>query len=142
VSLWTHIGVCLDDSPGSGAALAEAQRVRAEGPGRLSLLHVVFGVQEEDTDVQKAGDWLDGLAAGVPGAEAVLLVNLGTASGAVCSWASETGVDLLVASAHRGWRERAMLGSFAGDLARHSPCSVLLVRPPQEQPATAEGPAG
>ena len=60
----------------------------------------------------------------------MLLVNLGQAAAAATSWAEDARADLIVASAHRGVRERLMLGSFAGHLARHAPCPVLLVRPP------------
>ena len=38
-----------------------------------------------------------------------------------------------MASASRGMFDRVLLGSFAGFLARHSPCSVLLTRPPVVQ---------
>jgi nucleotide-binding universal stress UspA family protein len=48
---------------------------------------------------------------------------------AVCDWAAEADVDLVVAAAHRGLVQRMLLGSFAAYLAHHSPCTILLVRP-------------
>jgi nucleotide-binding universal stress UspA family protein len=135
MSLWTHIAVCVDDSPGSSAALDEARRLRDAGADRLSLVHVAYGTPGAPSpEVERARDWLDETARTVDGGEPVLLVNLGRAAGAVSSWAWERDIDLLVASAHRGLRERAMLGSFASYLAHHSPCAVLLVRPPREAP--------
>jgi nucleotide-binding universal stress UspA family protein len=38
----------------------------------------------------------------------------------------------MVAATHRGLVERALLGSFAGYLAHHAPCSVFLVPPEQD----------
>jgi Universal stress protein family len=40
-SPYPHIACCLDESDGSARALAEARRLRALGPGRLSLVHVL-----------------------------------------------------------------------------------------------------
>ena len=37
---YAHVACCIDDSPASMRALAEARRLRALGPGRLSLVHV------------------------------------------------------------------------------------------------------
>jgi nucleotide-binding universal stress UspA family protein len=59
---------------------------------------------------------------------------------AACSWAEDHDADLIVAAAHRGFVDRVLLGSFAGFLAHHSPCPVLLVRPPHV--ATADEPSG
>jgi nucleotide-binding universal stress UspA family protein len=49
---------------------------------------------------------------------------------AACHYLAEAGIDLLVAAAHRGLVDRAMLGGFAAYVAYHAPCSVLLVHPP------------
>ncbi|HSJ73798.1 MAG TPA: universal stress protein, partial [Miltoncostaeaceae bacterium] len=48
---------------------------------------------------------------------------------AACKYAADAGIDLLVAAAHRGLVERAMLGGFAAYVAYHAPCPVLLVHP-------------
>jgi nucleotide-binding universal stress UspA family protein len=140
---YAHIACCIEDSDASRLALAEARRLRALGPGRLSLVHVapiplVYapgapGVWTPDpndiAEVERA--WLDGVAADVPGAEPVALD--GYPPEAVCDWAAEAGVDLLVAAAHRGLVQRMLLGSFAGYLAHHAPCTILLVRPVTER---------
>jgi nucleotide-binding universal stress UspA family protein len=122
---WGHIACAIDNSEASAAALREAARLRVLGPGRLSVVHVSAGPPHDAATAPPA--WLDSAAAEA-GGHPVLLVNLGVAASAVCEWAAEARVDLLVASAHRGVRDRILLGSFAGHLARHAPCSVLLVR--------------
>lgn len=134
---YAHVACCIDDSEASMRALAEARRLRALGPGRLSLVHVAPRALIEDpvpgggpgaprdiaTDQR---DWLVATAAAVPGAEAVPLT--GVAADTAVAWAREAGPDLIVAAAHRGALERALLGSFAGHLAREAPCPALLTR--------------
>jgi len=139
MNTYRHIACCIDDSGASAKALAEAVRLRSTfGPGRLSIVHVapfprVFasgpGAMVVDcfSLVESAREWLDERAAMVPGAEAVLLE--GPPPGVVCEWAKGEAVDLLIAGTHRGPLERMLLGSFAGHLVRHAPCSVLLTRP-------------
>ncbi len=135
---YAHIACCVDDSEGSRLALAEARRLRELGDGRLTLVHVAtagvmfVGAPEAPvTDVVGAvgasREWLVELAAGVPGADAVLLE--GDPPSAVVEWARDEHPDLIVAASSRGFIERLLLGSFATHLARHAPCSVLLVRP-------------
>jgi nucleotide-binding universal stress UspA family protein len=148
-SPYPHIACCVDDSEGSDRAVAEAVRLRATGPGRLSLVFVApvplvytgLGTEfvPDPADLSEASRrWLEGRAARVPDAEPVLLN--GYPPSAVCDWAAESGCDLLVAAAHRGRVERMLLGSFAGYLAYHAPCPVLLVRP--GVPAPGEGGRG
>jgi len=139
---YAHIACCVEGSAASELALAEARRLRDLGPGRLTLVHVATagvtfagGPETPIADVvgalESSRRWLADFAARVPGAEAVLLE--GAPPGAVVAWAKESGPDLLVAAAHRGLLERLLLGSFATHLARHAPCSVLLVRPSGDQ---------
>jgi nucleotide-binding universal stress UspA family protein len=134
---YRHIAVCMDDSPGSDRALAEAIRLRALGPGRLSVLHAaqwpiaagagagVVPDMQPIFDVERR--WLDERVAGIEGAEPVFLI--GYAPMVVRDWALAHDCDLLVASAHRGVIARIALGSFASTLAYNAPCPVLLVRP-------------
>lgn len=133
---YAHIACCLDASPGSDRALAEAIRLREFGPGRLSLVHATrlpwvsgfAGAAPDPQDVLNADrTWLAERAAGAPGSEVVLLE--GVAAPTVCDWAGQEGVNLIVAGAHRGLLQRVALGSFAGYLTHHAPCAVLLVRP-------------
>jgi nucleotide-binding universal stress UspA family protein len=134
---YPHIACCIDDSPASMRALGEARRLRALGPGRLSLVHVSpRALIHEPAGGGPAGaprdiahddrEWLAAIAAGVPGADAVPLEGLPPET--AVAWARGAHPDLIVASAHRGPLERAMLGSFAGHLAREAPCPVLLTR--------------
>jgi universal stress protein E len=134
---YAHIACCIDDSDGSMEALAAARELRRLAPGRLSLVHVaprpLLYQRDRDGNLvpdprdlwEEEGAWLRSQARA--GEEPVLLE--GDPAGAVCDWARETDVDLLVAAAHRTRLERVLLGSFAGHLAHHAPCTVLLVRP-------------
>lgn len=137
--LFPHIACCIDDSAASDRALAEARRLRALGPGRLSLVHVApwplglhggaGGWVPEVAELEKgAREWLAVRAAEVPEAEQVILC--GHPAATVCDWAEREHPDLIVVATHRGTLARALLGSFASFLAQHSPCPVLLVRPP------------
>lgn len=122
----------------SQSVLDEAVRLRALGPGRLSIVHVLdwglfFGSSAglAAIDMSRisadADAWLDGVVAATPRAEKVFLE--GYPPTAVCDWAATADVDLLIASSSRGLVDRVLLGSFAGYLTRHAPCSVLLTRP-------------
>ncbi len=138
---YEHIAVCVEhQSEMSIKSLDAARRLRAFGPGRLTLVHVLLqpvvypalpgsGVQTWMPNPleyrEAAEEWLTGMAQ--PGEERVVLE--GYAPEAACRWAGEAGVDLIVAAAHRGLVDRMLLGSFAGYLVRHAPCPVLLVRP-------------
>jgi nucleotide-binding universal stress UspA family protein len=133
---YAHIACCMDDSPGSERALEEARRLRGFRTGRLTIVHVApapiiygesLGLPPEDEIADVASAWLTETARGIDGADPVLLS--GHAGSAACAWASQAGVDLLVAGAHRGRLARLALGSFASYVAYHAPCPVLLVRP-------------
>ncbi len=68
----------------------------------------------------------------MPGADGVVLE--GNPSDAVCAWAAEAGVDLLIVAPHHGAFARAVHGEFAGRVTYAAPCPVLMVRR-----ASAEG---
>ncbi len=138
--LFEHIAVGVDNSDASREALATAWRLREAlgGRPRLTLVHVIASpvvvaghgamwVASPEEVEAGARRWLDELAAAHPGAEVRLLE--GYPAAAVCEWAVDAGVDLLIASSSRGLFDRVLLGSFAGYLARHAPCTVLLTRP-------------
>lgn len=137
---YRHIAVAMEDSPGSARALSEASRIASLTGARLSVLHVTSiplpppymgegGVFLPDPEVMRdaALEWLTEVLADLPDAEPRILQ--GHPPDAVCTWASENDVDLLVAGAERGKIERLLLGSFALHLARHAPCDILLARP-------------
>ena len=133
---YDHIACCIDESDGSQAALHEATRLRALGPGRLSIVHVmpspiIYGeslmLPPTDEIANAAGGWLDRQRELAGASEAVLLS--GDPARAVCDWGRAERPDLLVAGAHRGMFLRLALGSFASYLAYHATCPVLAVRP-------------
>ena len=143
---YAHIACCVDDTPAAEVALVEARRLRALGPGRLTLVHAGpvplmmnrgdegWVVDPRDLSVTER-TWVEDLARSVPGAEPVYLT--GHPPAAVCAWAEEAGPDLLVAASSKGALKRVILGSFAAYIATHAPCPVLLVRPPRVGEAAA-----
>jgi nucleotide-binding universal stress UspA family protein len=138
---YPHIACCTDCTEGSRPALDRARELRAYGPGRLSVVYVAqwplpysvgFGAWTPGGDeiLATARRRVQKEANGVPGAEPVALTGRDPAQ-TVIEWARGAGVDLLVVGVHRTAFERATLGSFAKHVANHSPCHVLLVRPPR-----------
>ena len=134
------IGCCVDHSPAGLAVAAEGVRLRdASGDAALHLVHVIeqppvlhagpFTYVEPAAVVHSDEDhWLHARVAKIPGAEGVLLE--GDPADAVCEWAARAGADLLIVARHRGPLARALRGSFAGRVAEHAPCPVLVLRPP------------
>lgn len=140
--LHSHIAVCVDRSEPAKEALRQAIHLRDDiGAERLSVVHVApwpmmyageaAGWAPNQKDIEdSAAEWLDEVIGDTKGATAVLLD--GYPPVAVCDWAADNDVSLLIAASHRGLVERVLLGSFAGYLVRHAPCSVLLTRVPSE----------
>jgi nucleotide-binding universal stress UspA family protein len=135
---YRRIACFIEESAASDLALEEALSVRKQSPGELHVVHVATrpyplfvgmyaSVPPYDDYVSAAGHWLGDRAAGVPGAIPRLLE--GWPPKAACQYVAEVGIDLMVAAAHRGLVERAMLGGFAAYVAYHAPCPVLLVHP-------------
>jgi nucleotide-binding universal stress UspA family protein len=113
--------------------------LRALSPGELQVVHVAprplmlmprpYGGAPTPAELATAGRaWLEERVRGLPQATPVLLE--GDPPHAACEHAAAAGVDLIVAAAHRGIVDRAMLGGFASYVAYHAPCPVLLVHPP------------
>lgn len=143
---YKRIACFIDDDPASDLALAEAVALRGLSPGELYIAHVatrpfplfvgMYGSMPPPPDDSTAAEaWLRERARQVPEATAWLLE--GWPPRAACEFVAQHGVDLLVAAAHRGVVERAMLGGFAAYVAYHAPCSVLLVHPPVPAPEAA-----
>lgn len=131
---YRHIACCVDDSPASERAIAEARRLRALGPGHLTLIHVAqwpvtYGLWVPDPGdlYDGARHWLKGVVDEFPEAKAVL-VEGGHPGAEACAWAHRHAVDLLVCASHHGPVARTVLGSFAHYLVHHAPCPVLVVR--------------
>ncbi len=135
-SPYPHIACCLDASEASGRALAEARRLRALGPGRLSLVHVLETplpgtvLPEALAALSETPEgslrWLGELAGGGD-YEYPVVLDQQFPPRAVCEWAARVGPDLLVAAAVRKPGQRLLHGAFAGYLAYHASCAVLLV---------------
>lgn len=136
---YARIACFIDEDPASDAVRDEAVALRAQSPGELHLVHVAStpwplysdlygGVGFPYEEVRAAArEWIDRQAARTPGAVPTLLE--GWAPGAACDFLTRNDIDLVVAAAHRGRAERALLGGFASYLAYHAPCPVLLVHP-------------
>ena len=136
---YRKIACFIEEGHASESALQEAVALRALTPGELHVVHVatrpyplfvgMYGsIPPVEQDADAAADWLRDRAANVPGAMPRLLE--GWPPRAACEYAAREAVDLLVAAAHRGLVERAMLGGFAAYVSYHAPCPVLLVHPP------------
>ncbi len=141
-----HIACCMDPLTASEEALAHAIDLAAAAGAVLSLVHVgPFPLIVDEVDgatVARREDlndaarrWIEERATAVPGAGAVFLE--GSAGPAICDWAAEAGVDLLVVGAHHGRVQSLLLGSVSGHLVNHAPCPVLVVRLWPRRPAAA-----
>lgn len=135
---YDRIACCVDRDDAADAVVAEATGLVDGDPARLVLVHVLtppaatvagpFAYVPPPAETRDdAEGWLAELAERHGAAGTALLE--GSPAHAVCAWANEAGIDLIVAAAHRGLVERAMLGGFAAHLAYHARCSVLLVHP-------------
>ena len=138
---YRKIGCCIDDSSAATGAAGLASLVARSTGAQLLLVHVaptpeaaLVGMQgwsDAALDAEEAirtqvGALLREQAEKI-GAEPVLLQGA-HAGEAVCAWATDEGCDLLVAAPHSGRWRRAAMGSFAGYVSVHAPCSVLLAR--------------
>lgn len=145
---YRSIACFVDGGPASRVVYEEGLALRAQSPGELAVVHVIAEplmllsspfagppptIYDESGAARK---WLAEQIGGASGVEAVLLN--GWPPRAACDYAASAGIDLLVAAAHRGIVNRAMLGSFASHVAYHAPCPVLLVHPPVSSDAAED----
>jgi nucleotide-binding universal stress UspA family protein len=136
VAGFSHIVVCLDDSPGAQAALDAARGLRAEG-GTLTLLHVIAPpsfltelaaglgggiIQDQTPLIEIARQWIATVAD--EGEDAVVLE--GNPTHMVTEWAAEHDADVIVVARH-GTPEKTVLGGFTQKLVGIAPCAVLIV---------------
>ncbi len=139
---YAHIACFIDDSDAARRGLAHAASLRALSGARLSVVHVVaapgyfislaasFGggtLPDSDLEREAAEMWLAEQVRDIEGAEPVVLE--GHPADAATYWIDGSGVDLVVVATHRGLVDRALIGSFAGHLAREARCPVLLIPP-------------
>ena len=134
---YSHIACCMDESAASEEALVHAVALATAGGATLALVHVgPFPLMVEEVNgatVARREDlnataraWIEERARTVPDSHAVFLE--GSAGPAICHWAAEAGVDLLVVGAHHGRVESLLFGSVSGHIVNHAPCPVLVVR--------------
>jgi nucleotide-binding universal stress UspA family protein len=124
-----HVACCVDGAAGDEAAVAVGRAV-AGADGRLSVVHVargpVPGIVGGARDEAGAAAAARRLAEGT-GAEPVIL--RGVPGHAICGWARDADVDLLVvASRHPGRWGMSVLGAVTRHVVDHAPCAVLVVR--------------
>lgn len=149
---YERIACCVDRDQMTDEVLAEGMRLAGGDASVLQVVHVVapphtlvagpFAYIAPVTEVwSQAEAWLEDRTQALPGATPVLLD--GSPARALCAWAATHDIDLIIAAAHRGRMERAMLGGFASHIAYHAPCSVLLVHratdAPHEPPRETAG---
>ena len=140
-----HVVCCVDRGGPTPHLIAEAERLRAQRRGRLTLVHVApphevlrgglteWEIDDEDP-LAPPRRWLESLAAGIPGAETALLCGDPPAA-VIAEWARDAGADLVIAGAHQGRFARTLLGSFTRSLIDLAPCDAVIARP-------VAGPAG
>ena len=139
---FTRIACCIDRDDMAERVLHEGIRLVGEGAaGSVQVVHVVappqavlagpFAYVAPTVEMSsEAQAWIDETTRDMPEATTVLLY--GNPARELCSWARTWGPDLIIASAHRGLIEKAMLGGFASYIAYHAPCPVLLIHRPAE----------
>ena len=132
---YRHIACVVDGSAGCRRAVQETRRLQAGGVARLSAVHVDPWIAV----VMSCPMWVPDLAELHECARAWLreeLIRLGVddaqpivfdGPGALCAWAREARVDLIVAARQRGPLRGLLLGNAAGYLSRRAPCPVLLI---------------
>jgi nucleotide-binding universal stress UspA family protein len=145
---YEHVACFVDESEAAREALDHAQRLHDQlGAARLSIVHLIpppvyFGVYypPRDTAPPTIPQWLRDLEGEVPGAEVVFIDSFSAYPPAeAVRWAGSESVDLAVAASHRGVFQRMVVGSFAGYLAYHAPCPVVLIPPSMREQETTRG---
>jgi len=138
----SHIACCVDGSEAAKLALDYAVRLRDQlGADQLDIIHIVppavyFGVYypPEPTTPPDTPEWLIALGEHTPHCNVVMIDSFSNfPPAAAIRWADEEHVDLIVAASHQGAFRRMAVGSFAGYLAYHASCPVLLI-PPEMHP--------
>jgi len=149
----THILLTTDFSEASEEAVQKAAELARTTNARLTVLHVhrhppaapeavvptdkMVTASDLDSEARKAlNDLARTLLSDV---EEVSLVTLESVSAplAICEYADQHGVDLIVIGTHgRTGVTRFLIGSVAERVVRHANCPILVV-PHAERPASA-----
>lgn len=136
--MYSHIlvPVALDEAHDHNQAIEVARDLLAEG-GKMTLLHVmeqvpsyamahfpqeimIKGRQSLEERMQALNEATDGSA------EATVIE--GPAGPCIVDYAGENQVDCIVMRSHKPELADYLLGSTAGRVVRHAPCSVHVVR--------------
>jgi nucleotide-binding universal stress UspA family protein len=136
-----HILACIDFSDQSVQALDEvAAHARAHG-SQITLLHVADpqafippqavlepAAVTDRADHEAALETLRDAHLADFSVDVAVLEDHATAR-AICEYADENGVDLIVVGSHgRGGMERWLIGSVAERVVRHASANVLVIR--------------
>ncbi len=143
---WSRIVCAVDFSEASRGALEHAAELARRFHAELLLVHVWKGLlargdegvalpptpQEKAELGRKLEEW-ERDAEQIGGREVRSVLTTGSPGTEVAKIASEERADLVVTGTHgRTGFERAVLGSVAEEILRHSPCAVLVVKGPRE----------
>jgi universal stress protein A len=143
-----HILVATDFSKHSERALDLCRKIAVDNQAKVSLVHVypetfyaaypvpaapVAPSKQQLAEMKQAieeslerlrGEHLDGVRFAHVG-----LISHDSPSQAVCEYASDHDVDLIIVGSHgRTGLAKFLMGSVAEQIARHAECSVLLAR--------------
>ena len=154
--MYTHIVVPLDESLRGETILPHVEALARKFEARVTLLHVtpllpimaatagdgatMAGTSVDPTPVleaeaRSAAEYLAPVAEELRGRglKADWKVLEGGAADSILTFARESGGDLIAMTTRgRAGLERALLGSVADSVVRHSPCPVLVVRSNEE----------
>lgn len=135
--MYSHVLVPISfENDRDAAGAVEVARALADDDAQITLMHVIEQVpsyaisympQEFLTETRKAvSAELAEMAGQVPNAHSVLVD--GHSGRTIVDWAKENAVDLIVIASHRPGMQDLLLGSTAGQVVRHAPCAVHVVR--------------
>ncbi len=136
-----HILACIDFSEHSTRALDEVGEYARANGSKVTLIHIsdprafippqaVLEPVSKTDDAARAAELAalrDQFLSDVPVEVAVIADH--APARAICDYAENHGVDLIVLGSHgRGGMERWLIGSVAERVVRHAACNVYVVR--------------
>ncbi len=130
------VPVDLSDLHKGKTSLKLAQQLSDEG-GKIKLLNVVENIPAYVAAELPAGLMEQSKTESLEKLEAIateangridVAVRTGHPNTAILTAAEDAGADLIIIGSHRPGLQDYLLGSTAGRVVRHSPCSVLVVR--------------
>ena len=136
-----HILACVDFSEHSTRALAEVAEYAKANGSKVTLIHIADpqafippqAVLEPESHTDRSAheaelaSLRDEHLAGLP--VEIAMVEDHAPARAICDYASNHGVDLIVIGSHgRGGMERWLIGSVAERVVRHAASNVYVVR--------------